>query len=118
MTEEQAAMIISEIQALVDGLSSLSQAFTASWVDISSQVITQLGGLIQLLPLVLLSLLAFWKPNALLFLLVGGLSVMAGLNWYNIYTTPVGLTTALMLVAYGFIGFGYAIKCLVWKEIE
>lgn len=62
------------------------------------------------------SLLAFWKLNALLFMLAAGASLMVGLQWYDVYTTSTGLTIGLMLIAYSFVCIAFAFRCLFWRE--
>lgn len=70
----------------------------------------------MLIPLIFLSFLAFWRPTALLFMLVAGISLMTGLAWFDTYGTSMGLTIALMLIVYSFASVGYAYKCLLWRE--
>jgi len=71
---------------------------------------------VMLLPLVILSILAFWKSNALLFMLAGGTSIMVGLYWYDIYTTDLGLGISLMLIAYSLLCLGLAFRFIFWRE--
>jgi len=66
----------------------------------------------------LFSVLAFWKLNALLFMLAAGISLMVGLQWYDVYTTPAGLTISLMILAYSLVCLGFAFKCIFWKPYE
>ena len=62
------------------------------------------------------SFLAFWRFNALLFMLAGGASLMVGLQWYDVYTTPAGLTIGLMLIAYALVCIGFAFRCIFWRD--
>ena len=62
------------------------------------------------------SLLAFWRLNALLFMLTAGVSLMVGLQWYDVYTTPTGMAIGLMLIAYSFVCIAFAYRCLFWGE--
>lgn len=64
------------------------------------------------------SLLAFWKYNALLFMLAAGASIMVGLQWYDVYTTSTGLAIALMLIAYSLVCVGFAFACIFRRERE
>lgn len=64
----------------------------------------------------LFSFLAFWKSNALLFMLLAGASLMVGFQWYDVYTTPVGLTISLILIAYSLVCLGFAFRCIFWRE--
>jgi len=61
------------------------------------------------------SVLAFWKHNALMFMLAAGASLMTGLYWYDTYTNELGLGISLMLLAYSLVCFGFALGCLFWK---
>ena len=61
------------------------------------------------------SFLAFWKLNALLFMLAAGASLMTGLQWYDVYTTSTGLTIGLMLIAYSLVCIAFAFRCLFWR---
>ena len=70
------------------------------------------------LALVFLSFMAFWKLNALLFMLAGGASLMVGLQWYDVYTTSTGLTIGLMLIAYALVCIAFAFRCLLWGEFD
>lgn len=64
----------------------------------------------------LFSLLAFWKYNALLFMLTAGASIMVGLQWFDVYTTSTGLAISLMLIAYSFVCIGFAFACIFLKQ--
>lgn len=61
------------------------------------------------------SWLAFWKYNALLFMLAAGSSVMTGFYWYDTYTTNLGLAIGILLVAYSLVCLGFALQCIFWK---
>lgn len=76
------------------------------------------ASLAQLLPLIFFSFLAFWRLNALLFMLAAGTSLMVGLHWYDVYTTPAGLTIGLMLIGYSFVCVAFAFRCLFWRSEE
>lgn len=62
------------------------------------------------------SLLAFWKNNAILFMLTAGASIMVGLQWYDVYTTDTGLAISLMLIAYSLVCIGFAFACIFRRE--
>lgn len=66
----------------------------------------------------LFSVLAFWRLNALLFMLAAGVSLMVGLQWYDVYTTPAGLTISLMIMAYSLVCLGFAFRCIFHKEYK
>ena len=72
----------------------------------SSGVIAELGAV------VFFSLLAFWKLNALLFMVAAGASLMTGFYWYDTYTNYLGLSIGLMLLAYSIVCLILAIGCL------
>ena len=64
----------------------------------------------------LFSFLAFWKPNAVLFMILAGISIIAGLYWYDLYTTNIGLTMGLMLIAYALFCIGMAFRMMFWRQ--
>lgn len=68
------------------------------------------------LAVVFFSLMAFWKPNPVLFMLTAGASMMTGLKWFDVYTTDIGLSISLMLIGYSFISFGFAYRFIFWSE--
>ena len=68
------------------------------------------------IPLVVLSALAFWKPNAPLFMIVGAIAFFTGLKWFDVYTTDTGLTISLMEISYGFVAWGLAFRCIFIRE--
>lgn len=72
--------------------------------------------MLGLLALGLFSLLAFWRSNALLFMLTAGIALMLGLYWYDAYTTNLGLTMGLMLIAYSLVCLGLAFRYIFWRE--
>ncbi len=62
------------------------------------------------------SLMAFWKPNAILFMLAAGASIITGLYWYDVYTTNIGLAISLLLIAYSLFCIGMAYRMLFWRQ--
>ena len=93
----------------------------ANWESIVmtliANVLSQLAQLLfPLLALAIFSALAFWKPNPLLFMMAAGTSLMLGLDWYDVYTTNIGLTISLMLMAYALVCLGYAFRCIFWRD--
>jgi len=62
------------------------------------------------------SAIAFWKANAIAFMLCAAASLMTGLYWFDGYTTDVGLSISLMLIAYAFLCLGLAFRCIFWRE--
>jgi len=69
-----------------------------------------------LLVIIGLSLLAFWKLNALPFMLAAGASFIFGLCFYDAFTTNMGLTIGLMMIAYSVVCLAFAIRCILWRE--
>lgn len=65
--------------------------------------------------LVFFTVLAYWRPNELLFMLAAGASMMLGLHWYDVYVTNTGLTIGLMFIAFSFVCLGFAYRCIFWK---
>lgn len=79
----------------------------------------QFGTAVSILgPAVFLSMLAWWKQNAILFLLTGAAAIVAGLSWRPEFPDVAGLTNGLVLVAYGIFCLGYALKLVVWGKDE
>ena len=74
--------------------------------------------IVAIMPLALFSTLAFYKPSALLFMLIAGGSLMLGLSWFDTYTTNLGLTIGLMMIGYCFVCFGFAFRCIFWPSGE
>jgi len=65
-----------------------------------------------------LSALAFWRFNAVMFMLVAGASLLLGFCWYDAFTTNLGLTLGLMAVAYSLVCLGFALRCIFWSNKE
>lgn len=62
-----------------------------------------IGEVIQLFPLALLTLLAFWRPTWLrgtLFLLAGADSLIVGLTWRQAFLGAAGLGTSVVLFGF------------------
>lgn len=68
-----------------------------------------------LLPLILFSVLAFWKESAVMFILTAAIALMTGLKWFDIYVTDFGLSISLILIVYTFVCFGFALK-IIWTR--
>ena len=62
------------------------------------------------------SLLAFWRHDALMFMLAAGVSIMLGLYWFDTYTNNLGLTIGLSLIGYGFCCLGFAFRMIFWRD--
>lgn len=58
------------------------------------------------------SCLAFWKYDALLFMITAGASVMTGFYWRDTYTNELGLSIGILLVVYGLVCLIFALGCL------
>ena len=71
---------------------------------------------VELMPLSLISILAFWKPNPVLFMLAGGMVFMTGFYWYDCYTTNIGLSIGLCLIGYGLYCEALALRTIFWSD--
>jgi len=69
-----------------------------------------------LLLLGLMAILAFWKPNPILFMVSGGVAMMSGLYWFDIYTTNLGMAVGMMLIAFSLYSIGMAFRLLFWNR--
>ena len=68
--------------------------------------------------LVFLTVIAFWRPIAPLFMLMAGTSLMLGLYWYDVFTTEIGMAVSLALIGYALVCIGYAYKVILWDGSE
>lgn len=71
--------------------------------------------------LIVFSFLAFWKPNAILFMILFALSMMLGLaspDMVSSETTTTGtdMAVALALIIYGLLCAGWSFRLLFWRE--
>lgn len=71
---------------------------------------------ITLFILLILMAFSFWQPNSITYMLSGGISCILGLQWYDCYTSKMGLTVALMLLANWLLMWGLAYRTLFWRE--
>ena len=74
---------------------------------------TAVETLVQFLPLLMFSALAFWRDHVVLYMLTAALSLFTAFNWYDAYTTTHGMAVALCLVVYTFLCFGLGLSILV-----
>ena len=58
--------------------------------------------------LIFLTVIAFWKPIAPLFMLMAGVSLILGLYWFDVFTTEIGMAVSLALIGYALVCMGYA----------
>jgi len=65
---------------------------------------------------VFFSMLAFWRYNAVMFMLASGASLITGLYWYDAYTDELGLAVGILLVAYSMVCLGFALQCIFWRK--
>lgn len=74
---------------------------------------------ILLVPLILLSILAFWTGDIVLkptlFVLSGAMSIFVGIYQYDIYVSHVGLAISLLLITYGIVCFAYTFRLIFWR---
>lgn len=81
----------------------------------------ELTGLMALVCLALLSVLAFWRPNAVLFMVLAAAGISLGLAAPDVMsseatTTPLDLTITISLIGYGLMCSGWAFKLMFWRE--
>jgi len=74
--------------------------------------------LIQFMPVAFFSVLAFWKQNAVLFILAGVMGLFTGFIFYDNYVTPYGLAIGLLFLCYSLSCFGWAFRMMIWSERE
>ena len=65
---------------------------------------------------VFFSLLAWWKLNAVMFMLAAAASITTGLYWFDLYTTNIGLSISLAFIGYGLLCVGLAFRFIFWRE--
>jgi len=64
------------------------------------------------IPLTLFSVIAYWRPHPLPFMLTGIVSTFTGFYWFEVYTDWLGLTIGLSLFVYGLVAFGFTFRCI------
>lgn len=77
-------------------------------------------GIIVIMLLAILSFLALWKPNPLLFMILTPLAIIIGLSAPDIIsdtatTTGLDITVALVLISYGFLCAAWSFRMLFWR---
>lgn len=72
--------------------------------------------LVQLIPMMFFTALAFWKPNPVPFMLAGACAFFNGLAWYDTQGTHEALAIGLTLIAFCFVCWGFAFKLIFWRE--
>lgn len=65
---------------------------------------------------VFFSVLAFWKSNAIMFMVAGGASLMLGLSGFEVYTSAIGFTLSLVFIGYSLLCLGLAFRYIFWRE--
>ena len=68
--------------------------------------------------LVFLTVIAFWRPYAPLFMITAGVSLMLGLYWFDVFTNEIGMAISLVLIAYSLVCIGYTFKVIFWQGNE
>lgn len=79
-----------------------------------SVLIDALETFANFMPVAFFSVLGFWKPNAVLFMLAGGASMMAGLYW-DIGETGLRVSIGVIFIMYAFLCLAYAYRMLFWQ---
>lgn len=72
--------------------------------------------LLSFIPLALFSVLAFWKPNAVLFMISAGIAMFVGFYWFDAYTTNLGMAISLCIIAYALYCIGLAFRMIFWNR--
>lgn len=82
--------------------------------------ITSLGieAIAQFIPIIIVSIAALWKENAVLFMIVAGTAIMTGLYAPDILngstvTTSFGISAGLAFIAYGLLSALWAFKLII-----
>jgi hypothetical protein len=83
-----------------------------------SGLVNALGGFIYFLPLVVFSILAFWKENYILFMITASISFMVGYYTPNIIsgsyeTTSTSIAVGMALMVYGILCSAWAFALMV-----
>jgi hypothetical protein len=78
---------------------------------------------LQLLPLVIFSILAFWKENHILFIITFGIAFITGMNAPNIIsgeheTTALGVSLGALLIGYALFCAAMAFRLMFWRGSE
>lgn len=84
-------------------------------MDIS---IIQWEVVILMLPLFLLSWLAFKHWNSILLILTAGASIITALGWYDYFTTNLGLGFSILFLIYGVFCFAVGIRVIFWNRSQ
>lgn len=73
---------------------------------------------IEYFPFLILLIAALWKENAVLFMLVSGVSLITGLYSPDILSTikNVGFAAGLMLIAFSFLSAGWSLRLMFWSD--
>lgn len=71
--------------------------------------------IVSLILLAVFSVLAFWKQLAIIYMLLAGMSLMIGLEWYDVYAGELGMAISLVLMAYSLMCVGYAYRFILWS---
>jgi len=66
--------------------------------------------------LVFFTILGFWRPNPIPFMLAAGVAAGLGFQWFDTYTNNMGLVMSLALIGYSFACIGYAFRMIFWSD--
>jgi hypothetical protein len=80
-----------------------------------------LTGLVLILLVALFSVLAFWKPNAILFMMLSVASITVSFFIPDLIspdssTTGIDIAVFIGLIIYSFLCVSWAFKLMFWKE--
>jgi len=70
------------------------------------------------IPVILISILALWKENHVLFMITAGISMMTGLYAPDVISggyLQLGISVGLGLIAYSFLCIAWALRLMFWR---
>ena len=79
-------------------------------------MIVILTHLTQLVLVISLIVLAFWRGQAVLFLIAGGMAAMVGLTWGDVFVETQATVISLSFIALWLILWGYAFVYLFARK--
>lgn len=73
---------------------------------------------VYIIPLLIVSILAFWKEHAAMFMIVCGVAVMTGLYCPDMIGTypELGISIGLSIIAFGLLCAGWSFRLMFWSE--
>lgn len=85
-----------------------------------SDAVAALTGIVIMLPIILLSILAFWRQYSVLFMICAGLAMVAGAYMPDILnagvTDELSISAAISLWLYSLVCIAFAYKTIFFPE--